>query len=52
MLASSFSGYILIALALEERDLVAQHGSAYLEYRQQVPKLLPRPRLRASGTGG
>ncbi len=36
------TAYILIALQLEERDLVAQFGNAYREYRRQVPMLLPR----------
>ena len=35
------TAYILIAIRLEERDLVAVHGSAYDEYRKQVPMLVP-----------
>jgi hypothetical protein len=31
----------LIAIQLEERDLLAAHG-AYAEYRRQVPMLVPR----------
>ena len=34
--------YILIAIQLEERDLLAAHGEAYAEYRRQVPMLVPR----------
>ena len=34
--------YILIAIQLEEKDLVALHGKAYQEYRRQVPMLIPR----------
>jgi len=33
--------YILAAIRLEERDLVAKFGQAYVEYRRSVPALLP-----------
>lgn len=33
--------YILVAIQLEERDLVRQHGQNYLRYRQEVPMLVP-----------
>jgi methanethiol S-methyltransferase len=36
------AAYILIAIQLEERDLLAAHGEAYAEYRRQVPMLVPR----------
>jgi methanethiol S-methyltransferase len=35
--------YILLALRLEERDLLRFHGSDYAQYQRQVPMLLPRP---------
>ena len=35
------TAYILIAIQLEERDLLASHA-AYAEYRRQVPMLVPR----------
>lgn len=35
--------YILIALQLDEHDLMALLGDAYRNYRQQVPMLLPWP---------
>lgn len=44
--------YILIAIQLEERDLVAAHGDDYKLYRDRtpmlVPRLLPKGRDRAS----
>jgi methanethiol S-methyltransferase len=36
------SAYILVAIQFEERDLVANHGRPYAEYRKQVPMLIPR----------
>jgi protein-S-isoprenylcysteine O-methyltransferase Ste14 len=40
------TAYILIAIQLEERDMVSIHGTAYEEYRQQVSMLLPLPKKR------
>ena len=34
--------YILIAIQLEERDLIDAHGRDYAEYRKRVPMLIPR----------
>jgi len=34
--------YILMAIQLEENDLVASHGQAYKDYQQRVPMLIPR----------
>ena len=39
--------YILIALQLEEADLVANFGATYLDYRRRVPMLVPFTRWRA-----
>ena len=36
------TAYILIAIQLEERDLLAAHGEEYATYRGRVPMLLPR----------
>jgi len=38
--------YIVAAIQLEERDLLAYHGRDYADYRQQVRMLLPIPKLR------
>jgi protein-S-isoprenylcysteine O-methyltransferase Ste14 len=36
------TAYILIAVQLEERDLVTFHGDAYRQYQRQVGMLIPR----------
>jgi methanethiol S-methyltransferase len=41
LFAIGCTGYILIGIWFEERDLVAQFGERYLRYRQQVGMLLP-----------
>jgi len=35
-----------LAIQLEERDLVREHGAAYEDYRRRVPMLLPFARRR------
>lgn len=47
--AIATSAYILIAIQLEERDLVDIHGPAYEAYREQVPMLVPSLRPHAPG---
>lgn len=52
MFAAAMTVYILIAIQLEERDLVRFLGERYVAYRRQVPMLIPWPgrRYRESGT--
>jgi protein-S-isoprenylcysteine O-methyltransferase Ste14 len=41
LLSGGLTAYILLALLLEERDLVRRFGAAYREYQRRVPLLLP-----------
>jgi protein-S-isoprenylcysteine O-methyltransferase Ste14 len=40
--------YILIAVRLEEHDLVKEHGRAYEDYRRRVPMLIPTGRKKGT----
>ncbi len=35
------TAYILVAIRLEERDLIAHHGRDYVDYRRKTPMLVP-----------
>jgi protein-S-isoprenylcysteine O-methyltransferase Ste14 len=46
LFAIGTTGYILIGITLEERDLIALFGDQYRRYREQVSMLIPLPRRR------
>lgn len=48
--AGTFTTYILIALQIEERDLLSAHGQDYASYQRRVPMLLPLPRRTSTPT--
>ncbi|MDH4261111.1 MAG: isoprenylcysteine carboxylmethyltransferase family protein [Gammaproteobacteria bacterium] len=46
LFALATTGYILIALQFEERDMIRFHGQAYVEYRERVRMIVPIPKKR------
>jgi len=52
LFAAGTTGYILLALRLEERDLVVTLGHQYHEYRRSVSMLLPTPPRQQNKTAG
>ncbi|HEY3027355.1 MAG TPA: isoprenylcysteine carboxylmethyltransferase family protein [Pyrinomonadaceae bacterium] len=41
--ALATTGYILIAIQLEERDLIRLYGDTYRKYRERIPMIIPLP---------
>ena len=44
LFAVATTGYVLVAIQLEERDLIEAYGERYEAYRSQVSMLVPGPR--------
>ncbi|RPI75636.1 MAG: isoprenylcysteine carboxylmethyltransferase family protein [Ignavibacteriales bacterium] len=43
LFAVATTGYILLAIQLEERDMVKMHGNNYVKYQQEVSQIIPLP---------
>jgi methanethiol S-methyltransferase len=43
LFAAASSGYIVVGVHFEERDLRRQLGEVYADYAQRVPRFVPRP---------
>jgi methanethiol S-methyltransferase len=49
LFAAFLTVYMLVAIPIEERDLVDVYGEQYEQYRRRVPALVPRPVALLSG---
>lgn len=50
LMALGTTGYILVAIVFEERDLCNALSSDYAAYRERTPKFIPNLRARRSGS--
>jgi protein-S-isoprenylcysteine O-methyltransferase Ste14 len=51
LFAMANTGYVLLGVSFEERDLVAAFGDHYRRYRERVSMLVPLPRRKAEPRG-
>jgi protein-S-isoprenylcysteine O-methyltransferase Ste14 len=49
LFAFATTGYILVAIQLEERDMVRVHGEEYRRYQQEVSQIIPLPPKKQVG---